>query len=161
MLLLGACSTGSRKEIIDIEDGEVSRFPESPLQSQLRMDRSLYDLGFAEARFNPCQYGLKNGAGCAPQYMTVVHFQLLCRDTEGTVSNVPVHIIPLTSETVRWSLGGISGHTRTNSEGYSQLTMVTGGSTRGKQLVLRIGKQFLGFTASDLSKVVLPKNFCS
>jgi len=123
------------------------------------MRRAAHDLGFAEKKFSACD----NSAGglCKPQYFSVVHFQLLCRDSEGTVSNVPVHLTPLTSGRVKWQLGGLAGDTRTDAQGFGQFTLVSERPTRGQRLILRIGKQFMGFTVSDVSKVVLPQNFCA
>ena len=98
---------------------------------------------------------------CTPRYMTVVHFQLLCRDSEGTVTTTPLHLLPINANRVTWKLAGQSGGTRTDSSGYGQLTMITTRSTRGQRLILMIGRQFLGVTAEETSRLVLPKNFCS
>lgn len=154
--LLTACQTAPKPEPIPVD--EVLTPTEGQLQDMLGMRREADDLGFAEKRFNSC---LKSGgAPCRDQFFTVVHFQLLCRDSEGTVSNVPVALTPLQSNRVQWKLGPQNGNTRTDGQGFGQFNMVSERSTRGQRLTLRIGKQFLGFTASDLTKVVLPKNFC-
>jgi hypothetical protein len=130
------------------------------LITALNMQRDDDDLGFDEKSFNPCQYGLHRGNECRRQYLTVVHFQLLCRDTEGTVTEVPVDLQPIVANRVEWKLAGVSGMTRTNSEGYGAFSVVRPHSTRGKRLILQIGPQFVGFTVSEVTKIVLPKNFC-
>ncbi|HMN67133.1 MAG TPA: hypothetical protein PKC28_01210 [Bdellovibrionales bacterium] len=162
-VFLSACSTvrgpHAGKDVIDIDDGAPMAEPGVPLQSRLGMNRMASDLGFAEKRFNSCQYGDTTDA-CGTRHFTVIHFQLLCRDSEGTVQNAPVHLTPLKSENVLWKIGGLTGPTRTDLEGYGQFTVLSDKSVRGQRLMLRIGKQFMGFTASEVTKVVLPRNFC-
>jgi hypothetical protein len=134
--------------------------PQVDLVSALGMQRDADDLGFAEQAFDPCQYGLAQEGACRQRYFTVVHFQLLCRDSEGTVSTAPLQLQPIVYDHVVWNLAGQSGGTRTDGEGYGQFSMISSRSTRGKRLILHIGPQFVGFTASDVSKIVLPKNYC-
>lgn len=158
-LLLAACST-SQKPVIAPDTSDTSAIPraEAHLQAKLGMIRATNNLGFEEKKFNPCEHG--SAPECKQRYMTVVHFQLLCRDSEGTVNRAPTQLTPLTADRVAWKLGGYSGGTRTDTEGYGQLTMVSNKSTREQRLILMIGKQFLGVTAGETSRVVLPKNFC-
>ena len=161
--LLSACSTTPKPEVIDVGDYKAEEIPrfEAHLQTRLGMVRAINSLGYEEQAFNPCQYGLKSDAKCTKQYLTVLHFQLLCRDTEGTVTSAPLTLTPITTDNINWKLVGKSGGTRTDAKGYGQLTFISPKSSKGQRLILRIGKQFLGFTASDMSKIVLPKNFCS
>jgi hypothetical protein len=155
ILFVSACSTAPQSpETGDDEVPPVLR--QVPLQDRLGMRRAVEDLGYAEKQFKDCA---RDGV-CRPQYFSVVHFQLLCRDSEGTVSNVPLHLTPLTSDRVRWQLGGLNGGTRTDHNGFGQFTFVSERSARGQRLILRIGKQFMGFTVSEVTKVVLPQNFC-
>ncbi|NJL24139.1 MAG: hypothetical protein HC902_02475 [Calothrix sp. SM1_5_4] len=130
------------------------------LQDRLGMIREPDDLGFQEKSFNPCSHGRAPAQGCKNQYFTVVHFQLLCRDSEGSVSTVPLRLAPITSDRVSWKVGGRSGGTRTDKDGYGQLAVLSERSTRGQRLILRIGPQFVGLTVNEVSKIVLPKNFC-
>lgn len=162
-ILLTACTTTPKPEESQpappsIQKEEIPR-NEAYIQSRLGMVRPINDLGHEERRFNPCDHGMKGA--CTPQYLTVMHFQLLCRDSEGTVSDVPLTLRPIHVPRVLWKIGGKSGGTRTDDEGFGQVTLISNRSTKGQRLILRIGKQFLGFTASDLSRVVLPQNFCS
>lgn len=164
ILGISACTTTQKPvdERVEVPDWDSTPDPESLLPSKLGMIRAPDELGFAEKRFNPCQYGLKaDTSGCSTKFLTVVHFQLLCRDSEGTVSEVPVDLMPLISDRVEWKIGDRTGGTHTDGQGYGQFTLVSAKSARGQRLMLRIGKQFMGFTASELTKVVLPRNFCS
>lgn len=158
ILTLGACTTGSKRSEPILEREEVPQFSKTPapLQDRLGMHRAADDLGFAEKQFKNCG----EGGVCRPQYFSVVHFQLLCRDSEGTVSNVPIHLTPLISNRILWQLGKLNGESSTDDRGFGQFTVVSERPNRGQRLILRIGKQFMGFTVSEVSKVVLPQNFC-
>lgn len=156
---LNACTTTPKQTEDGLPAGNAEpprAVYQAPLQDRLGMRRAIEDLGFVEKQFKSCE---QSGV-CRPQYFSVVHFQLLCRDSEGTVSNVPLHLTPLTSDRVLWQLGPLNGGTRTDARGFGQFTVVSERPTRGQRLILRIGKQFMGFTVSEVSKVVLPQNFC-
>lgn len=129
------------------------------LQSQLGMNRAPADLGFSEKLFNPCNFGLP-GDGCNERVMNVVHFQLMCRDTEGTVSEVPVALRPIVSPYITWSVGAQSGVTKTDRSGYGQFTFISGNTVKDRRLILRKGAHYVGLTVSEITKVVLPKNWC-
>lgn len=129
------------------------------LQSQLGLNRAPSDLGFSEKAFNPCIYGISSS--CDAQYMTVVHFQLLCRDTEGTVSAVPIALTPIVSSNILWSVAGQSGGTPTDRNGYGHFSVITPSPLRGQRLILRNGRQYVGVSVNEVSKLVLPKNWCN
>lgn len=128
------------------------------IESQLGMKRSPSDLGYAERSFNPCNYGPSDT--CTFKYMTVVHFQLLCRDTEGTVSEIPKYLSPINHPNILWTLAGQSGGLPTDRNGYGSLKLITDNTTRGKRLVLKKGTHYVGLDVSEATKIVLPKNWC-
>lgn len=128
------------------------------LQSQLGLNRAPSDLGFTEKAFSPCAYGISSN--CDFQYMTVVHFQLLCRDSEGTVSAVPVDLTPIVSPNILWSVAGQSGGTPTDRNGYGHFSVITPSPLRGR-LILRKGTQYVGVSVNEVSKLVLPRNWCN
>jgi hypothetical protein len=154
LLIAGCRTTPPSPEPID-----TSKDVASQLKERLSMRRAPEDLGFEERQFDPCEMGMES-APCSAKRLTVIHFQLVCRDSEGTVQDVPVNLTPLKSGRVTWKLGGFSGLTRTNESGHGSLDIVSSRSLEGQRLSLRIGKQFLAFTASELTRVVLPQNFC-
>ncbi len=169
ILFISACTTTTRPptEGIPEYDSRPGPAPESgfkldlrQLQSKLGMQRSIGELGFTEKRFNSCESGFKTPGNCRPQIFSVVHFRLLCRDSEGTVQDVPVELTPLTSDKVTWKIGAYAGNTQTDSQGFGQFLVLSERTVRGQRLMLRIGRQFMGFTVSEVSKVILPKNFC-
>lgn len=128
------------------------------LTSQLGMNRQPTDLGFTDRSFNPCSYGFSDS--CNNQYLTVVHFQLLCRNSEGTVSSVPVGLTPIFHPQILWSLAGQSGGTATDRNGYGRLSVISQRPLRGHRLVLRKGANYVGVTVGEVTKLVLPKNWC-
>ncbi|MBX3022694.1 MAG: hypothetical protein KF799_13560 [Bdellovibrionales bacterium] len=160
-VLLGAL-TGCRTTPEMVPDPKIQTpmaDPHEGLKTALGMYRSPGDLGFAEKSFNPCSFGLSGGQ-CKNQYFSVVHFQLLCRDSEGSVSSAPIALQPIVAGNVKWKVGNQSGGTQTDSQGFGQFTMMSPRSARGQRLTLRIGPQFVAFTVSEVSKIILPKNFC-
>ncbi|MBC7372283.1 MAG: hypothetical protein H7326_11995, partial [Bdellovibrionaceae bacterium] len=58
------------------------------LKRSLDLDRSPEALGLTEKAFNSCEagYGYSTSHNCRRLYFTVINVQLLCRDSEGTVS---------------------------------------------------------------------------
>lgn len=174
LLILSACGTAPVRETPPEDDDFVratkSRGGSPPpqfnnvgaLQDQLGMNRRPSDLGYSEKSFNPCSYGMSQDAGgCDAQYLTVVNFQLLCRDTEGTVSSVPVSLTPIVSPQIGWSLGGQNGGTPTDRNGYGHFAVVSSKPLRGRRLILRKGANYVGVTVSEINKLVLPKNWCA
>ncbi len=166
ILLLSACTTTSRDVMVDYvppptpeEISAKKSVGVLQIQSQLGMNRAPADLGFAEKLFNPCTYGIP-GEGCEQRVMNVVHFQLMCRDSEGTVSVVPVGLKPIVSPRITWSVGAQSGLTKTDHNGYGQFSFISGNRVSEKRLILRKGPHYVGLTVSEITKIVLPKNWC-
>lgn len=158
LIWLAGCKTTPQSPNWPEPDSKAD--PTVTLKSALGMSRDPADLGFVEKPFNPCTYGLNSTGSCKNQYFSVVHFQLLCRDSEGSVSSAPIALQPIVASNVQWKVGSISGGTYTDSNGYGQFSLVSSRPARGQRLILRIGPQFVAFTVSEVSKVVLPKNFC-
>lgn len=157
LAFLNACTSAPKSSESDITKVEPPL--ESHLQSRLGMVRSASELGFEEKSFDPCAVGTSKQ--CRSQFLAVVHFQLLCRDNEGSVSEVPLQLYPITSPNIAWQLGRRSGHAQTDINGFGQFSMVSDSPVRNRRLILRMGRQFVGLTASEITKVVLPKNWCT
>lgn len=133
------------------------------LQSGLGMFRNASELGFDEISFNPCEHGLStaSGDGCNRQMLSVVHFRLRCRDSEGTVEYVSnAELVPVVSDRIQWWLGDNSGFTSTDGKGYGQIVTVSVSSVRSKRLALKIGGNSLGLQASQVKQVVVPRDWC-
>lgn len=164
MLILSACTSTPK----DADQAEPVKTPSerpislSPSQmlSRLGMVRDLEQLGFQEQGFNPCQFGGGHPGSCDQQYVSIVHFQLLCRESEGTIQEIP-QLFPITSANIEWKVAGQSGGTSTNEEGYGRVSLISRRPVRGLRLTLKRGAQFVAFTISEIGKVVLPSSWCA
>ncbi|MBC7370101.1 MAG: hypothetical protein H7326_05330, partial [Bdellovibrionaceae bacterium] len=107
-------------------------------------------------------YGYSTSHNCRRLYFTVINVQLLCRDSEGTVS---VGIdradqTPIARRAMSWTLKGSNGISQTDSEGFAQVQTVTSISQRTQRLKLSVGNDFLYMRANEITKVVTPKSWC-
>jgi hypothetical protein len=132
------------------------------LQNKLGLVRSPTSLGYAQKGFDGCKMGVRTDEGkCGQRFLSVVHFQLLCRDSVGTTEIAPVNFKPLVAGKMQWRLAGEIGATHTDSEGFGQVQLVSTRSTKGKRFILIIGSKSLGLEVGEVSKIILPGNWCS
>lgn len=132
------------------------------LQVSLGMDRSPEELGYEEKSFNTCDvgYGYSTTHKCRTHYLGVLHFQMQCRETDGTISTTDYRVTPVVSDNVRWTLSSIGGSTKTDSNGFGQIVAISNHSMRKKKVRLTVDGKFMILTAEDLSRVVGPKSWC-
>jgi len=169
-----SCSTAPKQPSVEVypskSDSASSKSDEDAvvdfiaLQKALGLNRLPEILGFKEKVFNSCQvgYGYSATQNCRNLNFTVIHIQLLCRDSEGTVS---VGIdrteqTPIAKKSVTWALKGKGGVSETDLQGYAQLVAVTPRSQRKERLKVAIGNDFLYMRANEITKVVTPKSWC-
>lgn len=135
------------------------------LQRYLGLSRATEDLGYRERAFDTCQvgYGFSSSRDCRRAYFVSIHFQLSCRDSEGTVETTlgSEHITPLGGRSVKWSLKGIEGVTPTDGEGFGAIAAIVPASQQQQRLRLAIGTQFLYIRAGEISRIVTPEPWCS
>ena len=139
------------------------------LQSSLGMDRPQNRLGFQEKTFDTCQvgYGFSSTHDCQRKYFVVIHFQLMCRDSEGTTSEIITsdNLQPLSERPVNWSIknrtGMLTGQTQTDTEGFGQIKAITAQSPSQQRLKLTLGNDFLYLKAGEVNRVVTPLSWCS
>ena len=161
LFLAGCVSEPVPQQTPDIDQPRLRKVdPNQDLKGVLGMNRPAEDLGFDEKPFNPCSFGAPGPNGCGTQYLAVLNFQMLCRDSEGTVTDAPVALEPIAGTEVQWKVGATSGDAYTDERGYGQLSVLGPAPARGQRLTLRFGAQYVAFEVSEVSKVVLPKNFC-
>lgn len=157
LVLFFAACTGPQKntgpDITQMEPPDESR-----LQAKLGMVRAATDLGFQEKSFNTCEMGLRGD--CGRKYLAVVNFQLMCRETEGTVSTFPLELHPITAPVVRWSMGPVQGETQTDVNGFGQISVIADRPLSNTRLLLKKGTLFVAIQAGEITRVVLPKNWC-
>lgn len=134
------------------------------LKRSLGLDRDKDSLGLEEKKFNTCEvgFGYPSNMNCHSEYFVVLNFQLLCRDSTGTISNVltSVDLRPLERRTVRWSAKGIKGHLQTDSDGYGQIIATSTSSQKAQRVRLGIGNEFLYMRSGDIKKIITPQNWC-
>ena len=155
------CASRAPRESIPREPGSEQTISLSQLQNQLRLDRSLQELGLMDKIFDSCSLPVKDPTGkCGARYFSVLHFQMVCRDSEGTVGTVVTNTRPLVSDHVEYQLAGHRGIIKTDGNGYGQLQIVTLVPVRGQRLVLTVGREFLGKEISEVEQLVVPNYWC-
>ena len=134
------------------------------LQKFLRMDYPKERLGYSEKTFNTCAvgFGYSSSQNCRQMYAVNINYQIKCRQSEGTISTIltDADLTPVQSSNVKWTLKNISGMSSTDSFGYGQIQTVSNQSQRQQRLRLSIAENFLYIKASDITKVVTPKDWC-
>ncbi len=152
MIALASCSTTPPKPS---EPVSVSL---EQIKERLQMVRHIDDLGFAEKTFDECELGFKN-ENCEKEYLTIIHFQLLCRESEGTVSAAP-ETIPVPSNSIKWKLGEVTGTTKTDASGFGKVEGRFRKSMSRSRLRLTIENNFVAVPASETSRIVVPGDWC-
>jgi len=158
---------GFEPPVEHVERGErnhapVKTYTMSELKSQLGMNRETSDLGFVDKDFDGCQTAYRGDQGeCGSRVLSVVNFRLVCRDTVGTTSRAPTSLTPLHAGNLEWRFAGVRGHTHTDHQGYGQVELVSNGPVGTQRFILLIGSKTVGLEASEVSQIVLPKNFCT
>ncbi|HWU42428.1 MAG TPA: hypothetical protein VN132_03285 [Bdellovibrio sp.] len=135
------------------------------LQSYLQLDRAPEELGFAEKAFNTCEagFGYSRSQNCHKEYFVVIHFRLLCRDSEGTVSTILTDsdVTAIAGRPVRWELKGVKGNLVTDGEGYGQIRTVSSKSQNRQRLRVGVGNEFLYMRTNEITKVITPRPWCT
>jgi hypothetical protein len=168
-----ACTTAPKttepvdEPIADDSRGvRVKRLPPLDLakvSQQLGTERSLEDVGYQEKAFNDCALpeGYRLSDSCSTQYLSVIHFRMRCRDSEGTVESVSSgELSPLVSRSIKWNLAGQNGGTSTNAKGYGIVRALTPSSTRGKSFRLTVNQQIMSVEVGEVRQFVLPNYWC-
>lgn len=143
---------------------EVENIDYDALQGFLKLKRGYNRLGYAEKAFNTCEvgYGYSSTHNCRKLNFVVIHFQLMCRDSEGTVTEAvtAANIQPISRQPVKWTLKNAVGRTQTDSEGYGQIAIVSKISQRYERLKLTVGDDFLFMKAGEITQMITPKSWC-
>jgi hypothetical protein len=135
------------------------------IQRQLGLNYSITDLGYREKIFDTCEagYGYSATKDCRKAYFAVIHFQLMCRDSEDTVSNVVTRsqMFPLSGRKVRWILKDQQGMIDLDSQGYGQISAVMAKSSSQQRIKLAVDNDFLYMRAGEITRVVTPRSWCN
>lgn len=169
--LLVGCSSSPKKVpsptipvTVTEEPAASAKIDYVALQTFLGLDRGSENLGYTERVFNTCEagYGYSRNQDGHKEVFVVLHFRLLCRDTEGTVSTIltDADVNPIAGKTVKWNLKGMTGAVVTDGLGYGQIRTVSRISQRRERLRLSVGPEFLYMRANEITKVITPRPWC-
>jgi len=177
-LIVSSCATTSKnpgtesKEPVSVKtkkpthEGPIPTVIDYPsVQRLLNLDRTPSELGFSEKVFDTCQVGFGYPADrdCQRRYFTVIHFKLMCRDSEGTISTVLTDddLRPISGETVNWYLKDVNGTTVTDSDGYGQIITTSSQSQKNQRLRIAVKSDFLFLKAGEINRLIAPKGWCN
>lgn len=134
------------------------------LQNLLGMNIAKHNKGYFEKQFNTCAvgYGYPSTHNCALHHFVVVNFQLLCRQSEGTVSEtIQTYTLPRVSyKAGRWTMQNQTGTLNTDAEGMGQIVGIFSTSQRNQRLKLAIANDFLYARAGEMKQVLTPTDWC-
>ena len=134
------------------------------IQRLLGLDFDYKKLGYFEKTFNTCQvgFGYSKTENCKPLFFIVAHFQMLCRDSEGTISTILTKddLRPVPHQDIRWFLKNADGALQTDAEGYGQVILASAISQKNQRLRVSNSKDFLLLRAGDVRQFIVPKNWC-
>lgn len=135
------------------------------IQRLLNLDKRYTQLGYSEKTFNTCQvgFGYSDRNDCQKKYFVVIHFKLVCRESEGTISTIltDADLKPISGQSVSWYLKSINGHLVTDGEGYGQIITATDQSQSGQRLRLAVGSDFLFLKAGEVGRLIAPASWCN
>jgi hypothetical protein len=169
ILFLNACTTTSTKTTDQGAGATAAPLPTNTgtvsidldgLQRSLGLDAP--ESGFFEKSFDTCQvgYGYSSSHDCHTAYFVVVNFQLQCRDSDGTVSDVDYTVTPVVSDKIKWNLGKQEGFIATDVEGHGRVRAITRSKNHTQKLRLTVDGDFLILNAGDVKRIVAPKSWC-
>ena len=144
-------SYGNRYNDIDV----------NALVEELDLNYPLSRLGYEERGFNTCKIksNKSTSPSCKNLYLTRLNFQVMCRDSTGTVEKV--NLTPLHSRKLRWKKkGGKRGVTATNSRGFGSLGFISNYPAKNGYLYLYLGSKIARKRFLDNWKLILPKSWC-
>lgn len=177
--ILNACTSTSKKESQlpesrtqpSISTGEYNNSDSDvqidyySLQRLLGLERNITTLGFSEKSFNTCRVGFGYSANenCLNKYFVVIHFKLVCRDSEGTVSSrvQAENLSPVANRQIKWALKNATGKMFTDSGGFGQIIIVSALSQKKERFRLSANEDFLLLRAGEIKQLMVPSNWCN
>jgi hypothetical protein len=153
-------------DVIPVGDGAPHIVVSKPSDLQdLRgpLGLSTQELGFFEKPINSCSLPreYRTNSNCESKYFTLINFQVMCRDSVGTVESVSEDAMtPMISRNITWLLGKIRGKTYTDQNGYGNIVALTSVSSKERTFILKVKNLALGLSAGEVRRIVVPKNWC-
>ncbi len=147
---------------VSLATGEVDPIR---LMALLGMKKAKTQLGYVEKVFNTCQseLGFSATVKCQKKFLIVIHFKLLCRSSEGTVSKVLKNsdLNAVANQPLKYFLKNHSGFLITDESGFGQIVIVTNESEKLQRLRISNSSDFLLLTAGELKTLIVPSNWCN
>jgi len=134
------------------------------VQKFLKLHPPKDELGLVEKKFTDCDFGKGPliGNECQKVVFTLVHFQVLCRGSEGTVEFVSqTELVPFATQTIRWWSNPVGGYTSTDDDGYGQFRFITPVSQRRKGVHFKTGVNSLKVELGEITRIIVPQDWCS
>ncbi len=161
-----ASTTKKNKQSLEFtKPAELAEIDYSSIQRLLSLDKSRNELGYEERAFNTCQvgFGFSPLENCQNKYFVVIHFKLMCRDSEGTISYQlsEADLKPVSNEKLRWTLKNLNGVLETDSMGFGEIVAIATQSPRHERLRLSSAKDFLLIRAYEINRLIVPSNWCN
>lgn len=181
LMIVTACTTGEKQRSEEKYGRLPEEFPRPPskkeaakksmgpvnvvgLQARLGMNRAHHVLGYREKSFNTCEVGngYPESDDCQNESLVVIHIQMMCRDSDDTVSEVvtEANLTAIANQNLKWNLGKLSGLTKTDREGFAQIRTVASGSQIDSRLRVTMDSDFLFLRAGEVNRVIAPKQWC-
>ncbi len=146
-------SSGSELQYNDIDVNQ--------LLAELGMDHPNEQIGFQEQAFNTCEIKSNRSSNpdCQRLYLSRLNFQVMCRNSTGTVQKV--NLKPLYSRKLRWkNKSGKRGYTSTNGQGFGSLGFISSYPANSGYLYLYLGSKVARKRFKDTWKLILPMSWC-
>lgn len=174
--LLGACQSAPKPETSGMPTQAapqrskpvVKEAPWPPVdlkyvQRHLNMPVNKDLLGHHSKSFNTCKMRGYPKGNCRKNYMSVLNFQMYCRDSVGTVEYVDQSSYePVRSENLKWLVPGTrnKGVTSLSQNGRGQILALSEKPLKYNRVILINGENSLQLRFNQVSKIVVPSDWC-
>lgn len=140
-------------------NAEVERIDLEVVERKLNLSDKFYKLGFHEMSFDPCQFGyqVKN---CEKRLFTIINFQVVCRDSEGTVQHTNHILTPFAHKSLHMKVGIHVDDSQTDEKGYGQIKFISKTTAKEARFILSSPPFSLGLHADDAKKIMVPGDWC-
>jgi hypothetical protein len=133
--------------------------PVDDVARKLNLGLHFDELGFHEKRFDPCALGYKTKS-CETQLFTMINFQVVCRDSEGTIQSNNYTLTPLALKPLHLKVGSHLADSQTDQNGFSQIRFLAKTTARETRFILSSPPFLLALHAGEVKKIVVPNDWC-
>lgn len=128
------------------------------MQKDFDLDLPKDKLGIFSRKMKKCK-GIKKP--CTATYFNLIQFQMYCRDSSGTVEYVSADDYrPVKDAEMVWKSLGKAGVIETDRRGRGQILMLSTSPIKYKKLILIKGENSLQLRFNQVSKIVVPNDWC-